>query len=290
MKLKNLISHLLLISTFTSMGWANLNTATAQFRGDLRGDEFFDDFQDPIDQRAQELILNIGGEVFGSHAGRSNGTLFLKHEIQRRHPHLALDQIELEIVTVVGNSEARRASSSTLTLVVGGRVQDSARLGLQGQNRRHADVAELFVRDVRASAGRGVTWQVEFDAATRVDQVVVQYTIERRPPPVRLRSLGILKAHKAIILPVTLNVNDEINTLHIRGVNRTVNIERIEATLHNGRRILLNLRGSVRPDQVLKENFRHGLDIQSIEIHATSMELIGSRGEYEVLVGSARRR
>lgn len=293
MKLKNLLLKLTMGTLILGISWTHVESQ-AQLRGDLRDLRGIEaDFDDHYDRplRSETITLNLRGEIFGDRNGRINPTLFLKKEILNRHPRLPIDQMELEEVTVVGNSESRRFSSSTVSLYVGDRFQDSARIQTGDYTRRRADVVDLRVRDSRLSSGR-VTWQLEFDETTRVDQVIVRYSLERRPtpPPVRLRSLGAFKAQKAVIVPVTLTVRDVIDTIHIRGVEKQVSIERVEATLTNGRRILLNMRGHVSAGQILRENLRQDLAIDSLEIHATSVDLIGSRGVYEVLVGVSRRR
>lgn len=304
MKLKNILSTILLAGVATAMVAAD--SANAQIRTGRGGPGHTDwDFTEP-DRRGpggghrngqNEIVLRMGGEIFGNRGGRENGTLYLKREIQRQHPNIRLQNFDLDSVTVIGVSEARRSSNSTLTLYLNRQYQDQAVLEHRGRGHRGMDSATMVPRR-RSQRGPGEqTWQIDFSAATRVQRVIVQLDREGRHGGgghgggrVRMQKVGEYKATKIVALPQVVPVNQWVDTIHIEGTKKIVTIQSVEAVYQGGERRMLDLRGTITDGQKLRTSFRREMKLNYLIVTAMSNDLIGSQGKYEVQVGASGRR
>lgn len=279
MKLKNILSTLFMVGATTTMITAELANAQTHGRGITLS-------------QSKEIILNMGGEVFGNRGGRENGTLYLKQEIYRQYPQLRLQNFDLEFVTVIGVSEALRSSNSTLTLMLNRHYQDQAVLEHRGRGHRGMDSATLVPRR-RAQRLGEQTWQIDFSAATRVQRVIIQLEKEDQRGGhgrVHMQKVGEYKAVKAISLPQTVSVNKFVDTIEIKSSKRIVTIQSVEAVFQNGQRRLLDLRGTIAEGQKLKTALLRERQLSYLIVTAFSNDLIGASGKYEVLVGASGRR
>ena len=293
MKLKNILSTLIVAGAAVTMLAAE--SADAQLRTGRSGPGHAQPHRGGHGHGQDQIVLRMRGELFGNRGGRENGTIFLKREIRNQYPGMNLQNYKLKSVTVIGKSEARRSSNSTLTLYINNQYQDQSVLEHRGFRRNGMDETTLVPRRGSQRAQGRQTWQIDFSAATTVRRVIVELREKRHGGGghgghVRMQKVGEYKATKVVALPQVVPVNQWVDTIHIKGTKKIVTIQSVEAVYQGGQRRMLDLRGTISDGQKLRTSFRREMKLNYLIVTAMSNDLIGSQGKYEVQVGASGRR
>jgi hypothetical protein len=108
---------------------------------------------------------------------------------------------------------------------------------------------------------------------------------------IRWMDLGTNRVPKLLSETMSVHVGGRlVNEILIRAIDNRVGIESVTALLSNGQLVeLRNFRSSIRGGSELRAlvDPYYSLRIQRLDIRATSPNLIGSRGQFQLFLGTA---
>lgn len=226
---------------------------------------------------------------------RAQSTIPLKALLKQHYPNLILRDAELVRVQLVAKSQV---GQGWVDLMVGQRVQSSANISGRasdyGSSRaRSFDKIKLESRDTNYNSSNEA-WQLVLQGSIKVRKIVV--VLENNRPrqnalrDYQLLSIGEGKADKVRSSTESFNGHSQVSTVVvIRGIDSTLEITQVTVQYLNGSsEVLGELEGRISDDQYRVAILDKSRVIRSVTVSAVSRSLMGSRGEYEVLIGQRR--
>lgn len=212
--------------------------------------------------------------------------IYLKKELLTKYPRLDLKNMNLQSVCLVAKSKFGRG---TAELMVGQSSQD--RKNIDGTPQGFDNVRERTFDEVMLnnySRFDDVPWQIHLMGNVKIRKIVVHAVREPSGGGWRMNYKDVDggKFDKLIYSRKTVMINQTgVEELSLVGLNKGLDIRSVIATFNNGeKKLLMELEGRLHAGQS-KTAILAGRGVASIEVEATSIDLIGGRAELGVKVG-----
>ncbi len=240
-----------------------------------------------VSAQVQRVQLEVNSQSSGQEVIR------LKQLIQQQHPRANLANVQIQSVEVQAKS---RQGQAMMRLNIGGTY--SAAQNIDGNPQTfNSDLPRTFSRlnfQAPPRANQNGVWQLEMQGQIKVARIVVSLSTQRVPPAptpaLVTQNLGSYRFNKIIegVERVSVNKNN-LKTIELTSVKNSIEIFEVRALLADGSEVYLDeLIGSYRTGtkRTIRFDALRGERVRSIVIRAVTSNLIGSRGEIEVRIGS----
>jgi hypothetical protein len=228
---------------------------------------------------------------------RGENTIKLKQLLKDQHPGLNLNRHKLSVVMLDAKS---KRGNGHVKLMVGGVMADSDMIDGREYdfNDRHRSTFDT-VSLINTTGVKGA-WQLQTKGNIKVRSISVLTTEISKPRPRPtprpvgpfFTSFGEKKVDKFIVDTDTFYVNEyDVEAIRISAKDASLEVEAVHVHFDNGRVLTVReFTGYLREGSERTHYFRtrHGANIDKVVVHATSSNLIGSRGKVVLELGKEK--
>jgi hypothetical protein len=238
-------------------------------------------------QAAEKYTLDMRDKIF---TGRDN-TIHLKQKLNNSYRGLNLDYAKIQRIDIVAKS---RNGQGRVEFLDNGRVIDAARIRgnrFTFNSNMGATFDTVSLRRLSASGG---TWQLRLIGDVKVRRISVfleESDFSVRMPELSFLRVGSESAAKVPDLDTVSFAPKRASAVLIRCTSGNMNVDRVTVHFVNGATLSIpQLMGNLDAGEQAVAHIPNNELVDRVSLMVRSTNLIGSRADYEVLIGTNNRR